>query len=85
MQDAVTISPEEREYPKPTRIDTVKDLADFLNTKLEKYPSYANNELHAEYSPDNYRLVVTAKVTDDQFILVLDVAESEPFNCEDDV
>lgn len=81
----VTTSSEKKEYPKPTRIDTVKDLADFLNAKIKEYPSYASNELHVEYSPDNYRLVTTAEVTDDRFVLVLDIIESQPFNCEDDI
>lgn len=59
-----------------TQINSAQDLIDFL---AAVHPALKQNEVHAEYRADNYRLVVAAKVIDDQIILRLDTGDSEPF------
>lgn len=74
--DSAQQSPDEYKSPTLIKINSVRDLQTFIGN-LNKY--LIDNEIHVEYSPNDYRLVVSATVIDDQIILTLDSAESDPF------
>ena len=75
-------SKELRSYPPVTEVETVQDLIDFLTEKVSRYPSYRKEELFIEQKGKYYQLL-TAKVTDDTFILGMDSRQSKPFSHEE--